>query len=189
MKVALLGLTVMVIALLAPLEPRVSDRPAWSFLATAPQAAARPEGLKVELRPFQAPARAALVRFTNLSARELGIFKPLDGSEWEWHQPFYRFIITNDQGEALPLGGRCWTSGLWADTQWPDDYLIVLKPGEVYEKWVIIPCRIPAADRYLVSFEYVYDKVPAGKGLELPVPPGAWIGRAVAAPVMLELKP
>lgn len=116
-----------------------------------------------------------VVRFINRGNAPLTVFRPLDGSTSGWHWPHYRFDVTSEDGTHLPLPPRCGISGLWADTTWPEDYAVVLKPGEAFELPVRIP-QIRDAGKYRVRFTYEIRDTPGKKTLGLERPDGTWFG-------------
>ena len=128
-----------------------------------------------------------IVRFTNTHNRTIKILRPLDGSEWGWHIPHYRFTVSDSSGKAVELDGRCGISGLWANIKWPDDYIIQILPGDSYEMQVGIPHAIPADGDYRVTFEYVYDPKTVSKA-QIVYPDGLWSGTARAKDITLRLK-
>ena len=74
------------------------------------------------------------VSIQNTGKADVVILKPLDGSLWSWRLPYYSFIVKDQSGKMLTMMGRCGNTGLWGGTKWPDDYLLVLKPGEQFKK-------------------------------------------------------
>jgi len=127
-----------------------------------------------------------IVRFTNRENQSIRILRPLDGSKWSWHMPYYRFTVEDADGVPLEMLTRCGVSGLWANLEWPDDYVIQILPGDSYEMQVGIPYPIPTDGEYTVSFEYVYDPKPAAKsGIEYP--DGLWEGHARSEETRLKL--
>lgn len=147
--------------------------------------------LEVRLLPFPDGRslhnrNPVIVRFTNRENQPIRILRPLDGSEWSWHMPYYRFTIHDADGTPLELASRCGVSGLWANVEWPDDYIIRILPGDSYEMQVGIPHPIPADGEYTVSFEYVYDPKAAAKS-SIEYPDGLWEGHARSEGIRLQL--
>src|SRR5690349_1368657 len=83
------------------------------------------DGLTVEL------GHDLVVRFRNMGRDSVFILKPMDGSKECLHMPYYRFTVLDAAGQPLQLrrDRMCNHSGLWAQTKWPADYLVELKPG------------------------------------------------------------
>jgi hypothetical protein len=145
--------------------------------------------LTAEIRPgsedYAAWGRSSvIIRFHNVGPIPVSILKPLDGSTYEWHMPYYRLTVRDTKGEPLELSPRCGNSGLWADTEWPRDYLVPIKPKASYDVEVPLPCTIRKDGRYTVSFEYVYEP----EEERFSIPPSAWRGIVRAEPVELDLK-
>lgn len=128
-----------------------------------------------------------MVRFINRSQDPITIFKPLDGSLWSWHMPYYRLHVTDAEGKSLKLASRCGVSGLWAETKWPDDYLVTIAPGKSFETEVGIHHVIPESGPYHLSFEYVYDPS-AKEQSSFPAPATAWNGTVRSREITLNLK-
>jgi len=117
------------------------------------------------------------VSIRNTSRKDVAILKPLDGSLWSWHLPFYRFVVTDQGGKILTMGSRCGNSGLWANTKWPDDYLLVLKPGEQFTKIFPLYVAVPGEGEYQIRVQYVMDlKADPSKGKFLQYPEEVWKG-------------
>ena len=114
--------------------------------------------------------------FTNNGKNEIGILRPLDGSMWRWHMPYYDFSVFDSQGDPVKIGGRCGHSGLWANTKWPDDYLVVLRPGTSWSVDLHLPFEIPENDNYHVTLSYIYESTTGRKKLNMPYPEGLWVG-------------
>lgn len=129
------------------------------------------------------------VRFENPSLRGIQILRQLDGSEWGWHMPFYKLTIADSSGKTIPIGGRCGNSGLWSGPKWPDDYRLMIGPGEAHELVVDLNREIPEAGEYTVTFEYHYDPVvTAAKGATgIKYPDDLWVGKARSEPVVISL--
>lgn len=167
------------------------------LLALAPNAGAQgkdPAQLQVAILAF-AEERSlfhqhpVIVRFTNRTNKTLKILRPLDGSEWSWHMPYYRFTILDGTGQALKLSSRCGVSGLWSGIKWPDDYVIQIRAGDSYEMQVGIPHIVPSEGDYKVSFEYVFDsKEKSSRKTGITYPDGLWEGRASSKEVKLRLR-
>src|SRR4051794_30030758 len=99
--------------------------------------------------------------------------------------PHYRFTLWNAAHQPLKLTPRCGLSGLWANTRWPQDYLVEIKPGASFAVELPLPCDIERPGPHTVAFEYVYQP----KEERFAPPPGAWRGSVKAADVVLNLKP
>lgn len=147
--------------------------------------------LDVQLLPYP-EARSlfnrnpVLVRFTNRDTQGIRILRPLDGSEWSWHMPYYQFTVCDAEGKKLELSPRCGNSGLWANRDWPNDYMILLGPGDSYEMQVGISHVIPTDGEYTVQFEYIYDPAIASKS-DIEYPDGLWVGHARSEKMLLAL--
>ncbi len=120
--------------------------------------------------------RSLVAIFNNQTKSTVTILKPLDGSMWCWHMPYYDFSVFDSVGRPVKIGGRCGLSGLWADTEWPKDYLVVIKSGEAFE----LPLRLPhhlEDGRYQVSLTYVFSNDGTRKILNHKYPDKVWRGR------------
>lgn len=135
------------------------------------------------------------ILFTNTSDEAVKILKPLDGSFFGWHQPHYKFQVLNSEDEELKFVSRCKFSGLWANTEFPENYLVEVPANESTKITGVLPYTIPESGEYKVSLEYVYDytNVPAsikGSGEEpwnQPVE-GVWEGSLKSNEITLQLK-
>jgi hypothetical protein len=123
------------------------------------------------------------VRLTNEGQSEVIVFRPLDGSDYCWHLPYYRFEVESSSGEALKPQVRCAMSGVWADTTWPASYAVRLAPGESFEV-TLDPPQIVEPGTYKVRFAYEYRLEEEVQGA-FPTPPGAWIGVAEAPEIVV----
>ena len=156
----------------------------------APESAPAP--LSITLA--QAESEAWLMNRFEVSIRNTGeadvvILKPLDGSLWSWHLPFYQFTVKDLSGEMLTMGSRCGNSGLWADTEWPDDYLLVLKPGEQFKKTFALYYAVPEEGEYQVQFQYIMDlTADPSKGRYLRYPEQVWKGSVSSETKTYKLK-
>jgi hypothetical protein len=136
------------------------------------------------------------IEFSNASDLPVQIVKPLDGSFYGWYQPHYKFTVTNLQGHELELMGRCGNSGLWADTTFPESYLVTLEPDETYSVTAYLPFPVPESGEYEVSFEYIYNfkedqtRSPKNEGeiAWTQAVEGVWQGTAQSNSITLELK-
>ena len=166
---------------------------AVSFHAAALGAQVSPEGqLQVEIVPFPDERsiyhnNPVIIRFTNWNNKAVKLLRPLDGSEWCWHMPHYRFTVVDSVGNSLSLMPRCGNSGLWAELKWPDDYIIQILPGDSYEMQVGIPQKVSASGDYKVTFEYMYDPEVKSKA-RITYPDGLWQGQARSKDATLKLK-
>lgn len=127
------------------------------------------------------------IRIENVSDDPVHIMKPLDGSFWNWHLPFYRLEVIGHDGKVLPNQERLPMSGLWADTKFPEDYEVVLAPGERFEMEKIMPTVVPSAGVYRVRFEYLFDPKLSWRD-PWTYPDTMWIGRVRAPDVQAELE-
>jgi hypothetical protein len=144
--------------------------------------------------------KGVLPRFTNTSDRSVTILKPLDGSGWGWHRPHYDYEVRDATGTRIDPGGRCGMSGPWADTTWPEDYLLVLPPGRSHTlSWSDFPHVLEPGD-YIVTLRYkvdpeFYQKAypelygPDGERLSPPhpLPPQSWTGTLTSPPLDLTI--
>jgi hypothetical protein len=151
---------------------------------------AEQNGLHVSLDPY--PLRSGfrrnpvIIRFTNRSNRIIRILRPLDGSEWSRHMPYYLFTVRDAHANLIGLPSRCGISGLWADLEWPDDYMILINPGDTYEMRAGIAQYVPADGEYTVSFEYVFDAAAAAESY-IAYPDGLWEGCVRSGEIKLTL--
>jgi len=124
-----------------------------------------------------------IVRFTNNSNAPLHIIRPLDGSSDGRIAPFYRVAVKDDSGAIEPAGPFCGVYGLWGDTKWPDDYLILIPPRHTHEIEVTHPVPIKPATTYTIGFEYSMPSDPvekSGDHVKLSYPAQAWRGTVSA---------
>jgi hypothetical protein len=124
------------------------------------------------------------IRFRNTGPKSVSILKPLDGSIESWHMPYYSFTVMDEERRPLKPMMRCGNSGLWADSQWPQDYLVEIKAGACFDIEVPLPYMVENDGPHTISFEYVYQP----KNEQFAPPPGAWRGSITADPVILNLK-
>lgn len=126
------------------------------------------------------------VVFHNAGPDTVYILKPLDGSVNCMQWPYYRFTIRDLDGQPVKFKGRCGISGLWADTRWPQDYLVEIKPGAIYSKDVGLGgyYEFERKGRYTISFEYVYQPTEN----RLKPPPQAWRGTLRAPEIVCDYK-
>lgn len=150
-----------------------------------------PGKLSVEVRPLphglDRDRFYVQISFHNDTPKPVYILKPVDGSFPCWHMPYYRFTVRHPDGRILRFGNGCgrWCSGLWADTKWPQDYLVEIPPGESYERQrTVYYLNLERSGAYTVSFEYVYEPT---EELFTP-PPQAWRG-SVKAPDFVLIVP
>ena len=101
-------------------------------------------------------SRHFTIEFTNLTEEEITLIRPLDGSLWNWHYPHYDFQVTDQKGNIVERPSRCGISGLWADTEWPTDYLFVIQPGKSMMVAAYLPHHVPKDGEYHVAFRYVW---------------------------------
>lgn len=141
--------------------------------------------LKLTVLRYSPDRRTIVVRFENMSHRPLRLLKALDGSEWRWHLPFYEVSLTDSSGKPVPLSGRCGISGLYADTKWPDDYRIQIRPGDAYETHVDLARDESIHGKFTVRFRYTYDGAVAATKMtrDIQYPEDLWSGSAESEPV------
>jgi hypothetical protein len=129
---------------------------------------------------------SVIIRFLNSGPEPVYLLKPLDGSMEDVFMPYYRIKVWDADNEPLKPLPRCGNfGGTWWGTEWPQDYLVELKPGASLDRECLVPYEIPHDGRYNVSFEYVYE--PRGGGRLAP-PPGAWRGSVKAPTTVVDLK-
>lgn len=129
-------------------------------------------------------------RFMNRGAHPIRILKPMDGSEWGWTMPHYRLIVVDQMQVEVPMRSRCGIYGFpYSGTTWPDDYLITIPAGGVYEVPMYHNHRIDAVGTYHVTLEYRFDPdsntTPSGDRY----PDGLWIGQVTSKTIQVELRP
>jgi hypothetical protein len=150
------------------------------------------QGLAVEIVPSAAKNafdNMFVVRFKNLGSRPLRLLRGLDGSEEGWLMPHYRLTLWDDEGRPLlKMRGRCGLFGLWADTKWPDDYLIELRPRQAREVRTYVPQAVPRNGTYRAVFEYVYAPTARTRSAGLEYPAGLWEGAVRSPEVELHLE-
>lgn len=128
------------------------------------------------------------VTIRNTNDTDVTIVKPLNGSVWSWYLPFYSFHVTDADGKELRMATRHFVSGLYPGTKWPDDYLVVLKPGGAYSRQLDLLFTIPKTGDYTVTFHYVMDiSKDRYKGKLLEYPEQAWKGTASSKPATFRL--
>ncbi len=127
------------------------------------------------------------VTFHNPGAQALTVLKPIDGSLWSWHLPYYAFLVRDAKGTELEIMGRCGLSGMHAkDGNWPKTHTITLAPGGRGTLQVSLPYDLTAGQRYDVAFAYAFDPAKreetdrdrANPGA-ITYPLGTWRGRAL----------
>lgn len=153
----------------------------------ADRGAVTPPGkLTVKIEPY-APERDRFyvqLSFHNATPKPVSILKPVDGSLVCRHMPYYRFTIRDPDGQKLPINAGCGLSGLWADTRWPQDYLVEIPPGKSYKtQMTVYFLRFKKKGAHTVSFEYVYE--PTKERFAPPLQ--AWRGSLKASDSMLNV--
>jgi hypothetical protein len=141
--------------------------------------------LKLTVLRYSPDQRSIVVRFENKSHRPLKLLRPLDGSEWGWHLPFYDVSLTDSAGKTVPLTARCGVSGLYSDIKWPDDYRIQILPGDAYETHVHTAREDGITGKFNVRLRYTYDGAvaAANKGVGIQYPADLWSGSTASEPV------
>lgn len=129
-----------------------------------------------------------IIKFTNNSSNGIKILKPLDGSLYSWHMPYYLLDVEDQNDTKLKLTPRCGVSGLWANTEWPSDYIIEIAPNSSFELEVGIHHIIPEAGQYTITFSYICIPEKAKFNNNLKYPANIWKGKATSKQVKLELK-
>ena len=141
--------------------------------------------LKISVLRYSPEHRSIVVRFENQSRSPVKLLRPLDGSEWGWHLPFYDVLMTDSAGKSVPLGGRCGVSGLYSGPKWPDDYRFQILPGDAYETHVDIAREYEISGKFSVRFRYTFDSATAAanKDLGIQYPEDLWSGSTASEPV------
>lgn len=124
-----------------------------------------------------------MMAFTNHTDADIRILRPLDGSEWCWIYPHYKFEVTDSSGNKVKPGLRCGNFGYpYFETQWPDDYLIVIPPNGTKSVSVMCPMKLREGATYTISVEYVFTK-DARPTSGYPYPKNLWVGSIRTATV------
>lgn len=141
--------------------------------------------LKLTVLRYSPDHRTIVVRFENLSRRPVNLLRPLDGSEWGWHLPFYDVQMTDSAGKSVPLGGRCGVSGLYSDAKWPEDYRFQILPGDACERHVDIAREHELSGKFSVRFRYTYDSTVASASRDsgIQYPQDLWSGSTASEPL------
>ena len=134
-----------------------------------------------------------LATFKNESTSNIRILRPIGGSEWPVFsiEPSYELSISDVSGVALPIKGHCKVVGPFTDTRWPDDYVVMLSPGESIAIKVYITATVPEDGAYSVRLKYRF----TGKA-KYPLPTmkadlsgrAIWNGEVESAVTQLKLK-
>jgi hypothetical protein len=127
------------------------------------------------------------VVFHNTGPDSVFIVKSLDGSVDCILMPNYRFTIRDPDGQPVKQKRRrCGLCGPWADTRWPQDYLIEIKPGATYSEgiWLDGYYKFEREGRHTISFEYDYEPTEG----RLKPPPQAWRGKLRAPEIVMDYK-
>jgi hypothetical protein len=155
------------------------------------EAAVQPgRGLTVEVRPGSGLYAArglysVILRFHNAGPEAVAILKPLEGSLECKYMPYYRFSVWDRDHKPLkPMRPACPPMGLQEGTQWPQDYLVEIKPGASFDLEQPLACEVERDGPHTVAFEYVYQ--PTNETLAPPA--GVWRGSVKADAVMLNVK-
>lgn len=146
-------------------------------------------GLTVEVRPgtglyLVRGLDSVIIRFHNAGPQAVTILKPLDGSSDCRHMPYYRFTVWDRNGQVLKPMKGCGHSGLWEGTQWPQDYLVEIKPGASFDVEEALAFEFERDGPHTIAFEYVYE--PTNEFFAPPA--GAWRGSVKSATVVLNVK-
>ena len=163
--------------------PPVAD--SGKLKATIQRDSPNSRDLKITILRYSPDRRAIVVRFENLTHGPLRLLRPLDGSEWGWHMPFYEVSMTDSAGKSVPLGVRCKLSGLYSNIKWPDDYRFQVLPGDAYEMHVDIAREDGVSGKFSVRFRYTYAPavVTASQRSGIQYPEDLWAGSAASEPV------
>lgn len=131
--------------------------------------------------------RDGTIVFQNAGPSPVYILKPIDGSVDGRLMPSYRFTVRDPDGQPVKLKPiKCGCCGVWANTKWPQDYLVEIKPGTSYRVdtgwgWHF---DIRRDGPHTVSFEYIYQ--PTNE--RYAPPPTAWRGKIAAPDIILSFK-
>jgi hypothetical protein len=155
--------------------------------ACAGEPAPGDQHIRLELR-----ASPLAVKFVNASKETVRILKPLDGSEWCWVMPHYKLTVIDDRDREVGLAERCKLYGApYFGTRWPDDYVVIIRPGDSYTHPLSLNHAIREAGNYRLRFEYRFtptaDGLPADPDAKYPA--GLWRGSATSNTIETELKP
>lgn len=158
---------------------------ALAFAASLPA-----QELSLRIAPFEDSRYEGRITatFSNDSKQVIKLLRPLDGSEWRWHKPYYDFSVFNSKGEQMKLALRCGLSGLYSNLKWPDDYLLVLEPGTKKSVDLDLPFEIPSEGDYQVTLSYIYDSTPDKKILNADYPEDLWKGITKSNLITIPLK-
>lgn len=92
--------------------------------------------------------------------------------------------MSDSEGTSLRLAARCGDSGLWADTEWPKDYLVPIAAQETVTITILLPHVIPSDGDYEISFTYEWPVVDDQSKL----PDSVFYGTIKAEPIRASIK-
>jgi hypothetical protein len=178
--------------------PTNSEAERTRELAQAPAVAAEEAPVSVRIyRADSATENAIVVEFTNTTVdQSVKLLKPIDGSEWSWIMPYYRTTVTDQNGKAVKLCPRCGDFGYpyyrirdgeLYQTNWPDDYVLMVEPGQSEKVAISLPQDIRKSATYNVSFEYVFEPREGAKTGGGSYPEDLWRGKIKSAVVAMKL--
>ena len=168
--------------------PGCSTAPENDVAPAAPKPA-EVKGLTAEILPgsgIYAPrgVYSVIIHFRNEGEEPVSILKPLTLANWKLHMPYYRLTALDAKGKPLEESGYCGTWQLPTNTQWPQDYIVEIKPGKSYDVELALPFEVKHDGRYTLTFEYVYQPVN-----EAFAPPAeAWRGTLKTPPSSVYLR-
>jgi len=116
------------------------------------------------------------VTFTNNTDEIREILRPLDGSTIGSFQPHYNFTVKDRSGKEPRVVLDCIPYGLWANLDWPDDYIIRLMPGDSETLQLNVPQLREAKGTLQVTFQYEYDSKDTHAFEGVPYPSSLWEG-------------
>ncbi len=126
--------------------------------------------------------------FTNESQENKTILRPLDGASAGKFQPHYIFTVEDSKGRKLPHVVHDFNAGLWADLDWPEDYIITLGPGETKDVKIACSQIVSAEGRIKISLRYEYTKEEAEPQKGIQYPAEAWEGSIKSNSISLDIQ-
>lgn len=127
--------------------------------------------------------------FKNTSDQTIRILKPMDGSTRSLVYPHYASSVSDQERKIMPLQtGWCALIWFWSNTKWPDDYIVALKPGEIFEMPFLVVHQIPKTGKYIVTLRYEFAPKADEKIFNESYPSNLWIGKVTSNPVTVTLE-
>ncbi len=133
---------------------------------------------------------AVRVSFENESTERKVFLSPLDGSFDSTFQPHYIFTVKDSKGREIPFQYTDIPAGTWAETTWPDDYLITVEAGETeYILIVVSQLQNQVEGKYRINLRYEYDRdeTKPTKGV-LHYPVEVWEGTLRSKTIRVEVR-